>query len=131
MVDNTVSIPILKLLRAMGVTFIFSLRDSLMEICNFLQNPSNSHYISEGVKTTFKTINPPSSKLSEWNSFDSVQYLTPTETEIILDLIQGISPWRVARKRFISVKTVSVHKRNALKKMELRELNDFFITPQR
>ncbi|WP_405050833.1 LuxR C-terminal-related transcriptional regulator [Serratia ureilytica] len=32
----------------------------------------------------------------------------------------------MARKRFISTKTVSAHKLNALKKMELQGLNEFF-----
>ncbi|MGP2827023.1 helix-turn-helix transcriptional regulator [Serratia ureilytica] len=57
--------------------------------------------------------------------------MTPAETEIILDLLQGISPWQIARKRFVSVKTVSTHKLNALRKMEIQGLNEFFITPQR
>ncbi|BEN14177.1 hypothetical protein SMETP3_46650 (plasmid) [Serratia marcescens] len=131
MVDNTVSVPILKLLRAMGVTFIFSLRDSLMNLGNFLQDSSSSYYVSEELQESFKTIKAPSSRPSKWDLFDGVQYLTPMETEIILDLIQGISPWRVARNRFVSLKTVSTHKLNALRKMELRGLNEFFITPQR
>ncbi|MGP2593584.1 LuxR C-terminal-related transcriptional regulator [Serratia marcescens] len=53
------------------------------------------------------------------------------ETEITLDLLQGLSPSQVARKRFISVKTVSTHKLNSLKKMELRRINEFFISPRR
>nr|WP_249038232.1 LuxR C-terminal-related transcriptional regulator [Serratia marcescens] len=53
------------------------------------------------------------------------------ETEITLDLLQGLSPRQVAIKRFISVKTVSTHKLNALKKMELGGINEFFITHRR
>ncbi|WP_308371975.1 helix-turn-helix transcriptional regulator [Serratia marcescens] len=60
-----------------------------------------------------------------------MHYITPAETEVILDLLQGISPWQIARKRFVSVKTVSTHKLNALRKMEIQGLNEFFITPQR
>lgn len=126
MVDNSVSTPTLKLLRSMGVGFIFSLNESLIKTGDFLQNPSNYNYVSEALHTKLKGSKATSTRPSEYNIFDDVQYLTPTEKEIILDLIQGISPWRIARERFVSVKTVSTHKLNALRKMEIRGLNEFF-----
>lgn len=119
LVDNAHA-PTLKLLRAMGVVFIISLRDSLSNIGHLLQLSTIAHYMSPDLHAVTKTIRSES---------DGVQYLTSAETEVILDLLQGISPCQVARKRFISVKTVSTHKLNALTKMELRRLNEFFITP--
>lgn len=115
LVDNA-QVPTLKLLRAMGVIFVFSLRDSLSNICKFLQDSSMAHYMSPDLHAVIKTIQPIPVWATEWGAFVGVKYSTPTETEIILDLFQGISLWQVARKRFISVKTVSTYKLNALKK---------------
>lgn len=123
--------PTLKFLRAMGVVFIASLRDSLSNIGKLLQDSSIVRYMSPDLHAVIKAIQPAPVWAAEWDAFDGVQYLTPTETEIILDLLQGISPWQIARKRFVSVKTVSTHKLNALKKMELQGLNEFFITARR
>lgn len=129
MVDNA-HLPTLKLLRAMNVKTIFSKHDSLENICKILHGPVFNNYISTELYAVIETIQPASAWAKERTAFDGVQYLTPAETEIILDLLQGISPWQVARKRFISVKTVSSHKLAALKKMEIRGLNEFFITPR-
>lgn len=130
LVDNA-HVPTLKLLRAMGLFFIVSLRDSLSNIDKLLQDSSIVRYMSADLHAVIKAIQPAPVWAAEWDAFVGVQYLTPTETEIILDLLQGISPWQIARKRFVSVKTVSTHKLNALRKMELQGLNEFFITPRR
>lgn len=130
LVDNA-HVPTLKLLRAMGIVFIVSLRDSLSNIDKLLQDSSIVRYMSADLHAVIKAIQLAPVWAAEWDAFDGVQYLTPTETEIILDLLQGISPWQIARKRFVSVKTVSTHKLNALRKMELQGLNEFFITPRR
>lgn len=123
--------PTLKLLRSMGLCFIVSLGDSLSNIGKLLQDSSIVRYMSPDLHAVIKAIQPPPFWAAEWDAFDGVQYLTPTETEIILDLLRGVSPWQLAKKRFVSVKTVSSHKLNALKKMELQGLNEFFITPRR
>ncbi|MGQ8775980.1 helix-turn-helix transcriptional regulator [Serratia sp. NA_112.1] len=130
LVDNAHA-PTLKFLCAMGVISIVSLHDSLSNIGKLLQKSSETHYMSPDLRAVIKAVQPAPAKVSKWDAFDGVQYLTLTETEIMLDLLQGILPWQVARKRFISVKTVSTHKLNALKKMELRGLNEFFIPPRR
>ncbi|EIO8806977.1 response regulator transcription factor [Salmonella enterica] len=130
LVDNAHA-PTLKLLRAMGMIFIVSLRDSLSNIGRLLQGYSIASYMSPDLHAVIKAIQPAPVWAKEWGAFDGVQYFTPTETEIILDLLHGISPWQVARKRFVSVKTVSTHKLNALRKMELQRLNEFFTTPWR
>lgn len=130
LVDNA-HVPALKLLRAMGMVFIVSLRDSLSNIGKLLQDSSIVRYMSPDLHAVIKATQPAPFWAAEWDVFDGVQYLTPTETEIILYLLQGASPWQIARKRFVSVKTVSTHKLNALRKMELQGLNEFFITPRR
>ncbi|QDL35735.1 helix-turn-helix transcriptional regulator [Serratia liquefaciens] len=130
LVDNA-HVPTLKLLRAMGIFLIFSLHDSLSNIRKLLQDSSIVRYMSSDLHAAIKAVQPAPVWASTWDSFDGVQYLTPTETEIILDLLQGVSHWQIAKKRFVSVKTVSTHKLNALRKMELRVLNEFLITPRR
>ncbi|CAI0828615.1 helix-turn-helix transcriptional regulator [Serratia marcescens] len=130
MVDNA-HVPTLKLLRAMGVIFIISLRDALSNIGNILQDSSRVNYMSVELHAVIKAIPSAPAWATERGAFDEVQYLTPMETEITLDLLQGLSPRQVAIKRFISVKTVSTHKLNALKKMELGGINEFFITHRR
>lgn len=130
LVDNA-HVPTLKLLRAMGIVFIVSLRDSLSNIDKLLQDSSIVRYMSSDLHAVIKAIQLAPDWAVEWDAFDGVQYLTPAETEIILDLLRGVSPWQIARKRFVSVKTVSTHKLNALKKMELQGFNEFFITPRR
>lgn len=130
LVDNAHA-PTLKLLRAMGVFFIFSLHDSLRNIVLILQDPSMPSYMSPDLYTVIKDVQPPPTWAMEWNAFDGVQHLTSTETQIILDLIQGVSPWKVASKRCVSVKTISTHKLNALRKIEIRGLNELFITTRR
>lgn len=119
--------PTLKLLRAMGVFFIVSLRDSLSNIGKLLQDSSIVRYMSPDLHAVIKEIQPAPVWAAEWDAFDGVQYLTPTETEIILDLLRGVSPWQLAKMRFVSVKTVSSHKLNAMKKIKLRGINEFFI----
>lgn len=129
LVDNT-HVPTLKLLRAMGVIFIVSLRDALSNIVKLLLNCAISHLISAELQAVTKSIQP-APAWAESAEFDGVQCLTPMETEIILDLLQGNSPRQVARERCVSTKTVSMHKRNALKKMQLRGLNELIIMPRR
>lgn len=119
---SSTHVPTLKLLRAMNILFIVSLRDSLNNIGILLQDSSIVRYMSPDLQAVINTIKP----TKELDTLDDIQYLTPMETEVILDLLQGMSPLQVARKWFISVKTVSVHKLNALKKIELRGLNQFF-----
>lgn len=91
LVDNA-HVPTLKLLRAMGVVFIVSLRDSLSNIGKLLQESSIVRYMSPDLYAVFKAIQPARAWPEEWDSFDGIQYFTSTETEIILDLLQGISP---------------------------------------
>ncbi|MBF4114198.1 hypothetical protein IN593_25250 [Enterobacter cloacae] len=114
-----------------GFFFIFSLRDSLNNIGKLLHDSSIVHYMNPDLPAVIKAIQPAPVWAAEWDAFDGVQYLMPTETKIILDLLRGISPSQIAKKRFISVKTVSSHKPDALRKMELQGLNEFFITPRR
>lgn len=130
LVDNA-HVPTLKLLRAMGVVFIVSLRDSLSNIGKLLQDSSRVRYMSPDLQSVIKAIQAAPVWAAEWDVFDGAQYLTPAETEIILELLQGVPPWQIAKRRLVSVKTVSTHKLNALRKMELRELNEFFITSRR
>ena len=122
---NKPHVPTLKLLRAMGVNFIVSLRDSLENIGKLLHDSSIANYMSPDLQAVIKTIQPKPAWATAWGAYDGVKYLTPTEMEIIIDLLQGISPWQVARKRFISVKTISTHKINALKKWISEGLMNF------
>lgn len=88
LVDNA-HVPTLKFLRAMGMVFIASLRDSLSNIGKLLQDSSVVRYMSPDLHAVIKAIQPAPVWAAEWDAFDGVQYLTPTETEIILDLLQG------------------------------------------
>jgi len=129
MVDN-VHAPTLKLLRSMDVRFILSQRESLITLLKILCSSAISHYMSDELHTVMKNIYPATVWGKEWGPFDGVQHLTPTEIEIVLDLLQGMSPQRMSQKRFVSVKTISTHKHNALRKMGLKGLNEFFISPR-
>lgn len=117
-----------KLLRAIGVTIILSKFDSLDSIREVLNTPKNIRYMSPKVKSMIKSEQRDSQLVKVWDISKDEENLTPTETDIILDLCQGMSPWVVAKKRFISIKTVSRHKINALKKMGLKNINAIFIT---
>lgn len=119
--------PTLKLLRAMGVLFIFSLSDSLSDFEKILQCSTNENYISPDLFATIHPVQSSTARAMNRDFFNGIKYLTLSETNIILYLLNGIPPWLVARKLCISVKTVSSHKINALRKMNLSGINEFFI----
>lgn len=79
---SSTHVPTLKLLRAMNIHFIVSLRDSLNNIGNLLQDSSRARYMSPN----------PIKPTKELDTLDDTQYLTPMETEVILDLLQGMLP---------------------------------------
>ena len=127
MVDNSHA-PTLRLLCALGVRFILCKFDSLDNICEVLKKTTLKKYMSSYLKSVFVKYPPPPRWAKEGGEVNDEELFTKRESDIILDLFQGISPWNVAKKRFISIKTVSAHKLNALKKIRMRNLNEMFIT---
>lgn len=117
-------VPMLQLLRALGVRFILSRRDTVDRICKVLLDPMLSHYISPALQSAVDRIHPEPSRAAKKSTFvGGVELFTLRETDIVLDLLQGISPCQVAKKRCLSVKTVSMYKINAIKKMGVKGLN--------
>lgn len=129
MVDDT-HMPTLRLLRAIGVSFIISKREPLNNIVSVLNNPMLTYYMSPGLQYVIEKSLPSSQWAKSLGTFNEAEPFTPTETDIILDLCHGISPWNVAKKRFISIKTVSRHKINALQKIGIKNLNEIFMKPR-
>jgi DNA-binding NarL/FixJ family response regulator len=120
-------VPTLLLLRAMGVHFLLSYRDPTSRILDVLESRIPAHYISSELQSAIEKFQSTSSQAATWGRYHMVEHLTPMELSIIIDLLQGISPRHVARKFFVSIKTVSTHKLNALKKLGIKRLNMFFI----
>ncbi|POC80834.1 hypothetical protein CRN61_03135, partial [Vibrio vulnificus] len=72
MVDNA-HVPTLKLLRAMGVIFIISLRDAFSNIGNILQDSSRVNYMSVELHAVIKAIPSAPAWATERGAFDEVQ----------------------------------------------------------
>nr|SAY44677.1 transcriptional regulator FimZ [Serratia marcescens] len=126
MVDDG-DILMLRLLHAIGGNFIVSRQGAVNELHNILQCHLLSHYISYKLQLAIQKHPPHPLRLTESMTLDGAQILTATESEILIDLLQGKSTKLVARKRLISEKTISTHKLNALRKLRLKNLNAFFI----
>ncbi|WP_369606411.1 LuxR C-terminal-related transcriptional regulator [Serratia marcescens] len=126
MVDDG-DILMLRLLRVIGGNFIVSRQGAISELHNILQCHLLNHYISNKLQLAIKKHLPHPLWLTEAMTLDGAQILTATESEILIDLLRGKSTEFVARKRFISEKTVSTHKLNALRKIKIKNLNAFFI----
>ncbi|MBU3895667.1 LuxR C-terminal-related transcriptional regulator [Serratia rubidaea] len=121
-----VNTPTLKLMLCMGVRFIITRREKLISIQHLMHKSikQDDYYISPLIQALIDESPPPSS----WNKMtpSNIALFTPTEKNVIIELLNGSPPRAVAKKLSISVKTVSVHKRNALKKMSVKNLNAFF-----
>lgn len=117
----------LRLLHAIGGTFIVSRQGAVNELHNILQCHLLNHYISYKLQLAIQKHPPHTLWLTEAMTLDGAQILTATESEILIDLLRGKSTEFVARKRFISEKTVSTHKLNALRKLKVKNLSAFFI----
>lgn len=61
--------------------------------------------------------------LSDVTPVHNANALTTKETEVIAALLDGLSTETVAKKMHLSIKTISTHKRNALKKIGISSLN--------
>ena len=53
---------------------------------------------------------------------DSAETVSEREKEIIVCLVQGMSNKEIANKLFISVNTVVTHRRNIVRKLQIRSL---------
>lgn len=126
MVDDG-DILMLRLPHAIGGNFIVSRQGAVNELHNILQCHLLNHYISYKLQLAIQKHHPHPLWLTEAMTLDGTQILTATESEILIDLLQGKSTKFVATKRLISEKTISTHKLNALRKLRLKNLNAFFI----
>jgi DNA-binding NarL/FixJ family response regulator len=113
-------VPTFKLICSMGVNYILSRTDSVKHIRDALQKSESRHSASPGLERMMAKVQLPAHFAS------SVQKLSPAEINILIDLLKGIPSWLVAKKRAVSIKTVSTHKLNALKKIGISNLNLFF-----
>ncbi|OPJ99436.1 helix-turn-helix transcriptional regulator [Serratia marcescens] len=113
---------ILQLICAMGVNIILSQRDTLINYITVAHGLAPAHYISPDTQKILEEIQP----LSLYKEVESITF-TPKETGVIIELLQGFSVCQVAKRKFVSIKTVSSHKLNALKKIGVRRINAFFI----
>ncbi|CAI1125979.1 LuxR C-terminal-related transcriptional regulator [Serratia ficaria] len=110
--------PTLQLMRCMGVRFIVSRRDKICHLQHILCNSTLTSYVTGKHSVTHQGY-------SDKGFFCGRGLFTPSEGIILIELLNGLSPVRVAKKYSISVKTVSVHKCNALKKMGFKNMNVF------
>lgn len=123
--------PTLKLILSMGIRFILLRRDPISRIRDTLQQLECSYYISPELDKIMANMKPPHYRAVSWKIFSGVQNLTPVETSIFIDLLNGMTQSLAAKKRFVSIKTISVHKINAIKKIGVNNINEFFLQKTR
>lgn len=118
--------PTLQLLFAIGVRFFLSRRDPVYRINNVMQLTIANDYISPEVLSELHKDKARFFNQSQMEIFKDVKLFTPTESMIVISLLLSESLVNLANKRFVSVKTIHSHKRNALKKLGMKKLNAFF-----
>lgn len=114
---------VLQLLRCMGVSLIITRNERLSVIRDMVTNSKINNYISEGLSKLLDDVYPlPSWERTTVSNTVSNNILSPMELDILIPLINGVSPSYLARKYSISVKTVSNHKINALSKIGISNI---------
>ncbi|MBH2517410.1 response regulator transcription factor [Serratia ureilytica] len=117
----------LKLLLSLGVRFIVSHYDSMSRLNNAIKNKNLDCFITPRFYCTIKKFEQDYVLDLKNSLVTGKPILTKRERRIIISLLSGYSTWDLSKKFNCSIKTVSAHKINALKKLRERSINKFFL----
>lgn len=106
-------------LSGMGVKKVISDKDLIIEYLYIIKTASSHKYISPAITEIIK----------KHGGKDAINtgHLTPMECSILGCILKGVTSSDIAKRKKVNIKTVINHKNNALKKIRVRKLSDFFI----
>ena len=117
----------IKILLSLGVHFIVSLRDPVFIFKQVLGNKNLECYITPRFKTIINNFERNYLVDLQKSLAGGKSNLTKRERATIISLLCGLTTRKLAKKNHCSIKTVSAHKTNALKKLREKSINQFFL----